>query len=170
MAEPLVPLGEFVTTHGLNGWLKLNPLNLNTTALGCGVEVILEKAGERSVHRLQASKLHRNQFLVKLAGIDSIGAAARQVGATLWIHETELAALEPGEFYHYQIIGFEAYDLSGARIGIITATLSTPGGEIYVLQGSDKEHLIPAVKQFIEKVDFSVRRVIFDLPEGLLDL
>jgi 16S rRNA processing protein RimM len=170
MAEPLVPLGEFVTTHGLNGWLKLNPFNVDTTALIDGAEVILEKAGEQSAHRVQASNPHRNQFLVKLEDVDSIDAAARHVGATLCIYETALAVLETGEYYHYQVIGFEAYDLSGARIGIISATLSTAGGELYVLQGTDKEHLIPAIKQFIEKVDFTARRVIFNPPEGLLDL
>ena len=170
MVEPVVPLGEFVTTHGLNGWLKLNPLNLDTAALAYGAEVILEKAGKQSAHRISASNPHRNQFLVKLEGIDSIDAAAPLVGATLCIHEMALAPLEPGEYYHYQVIGFEAYDLSGARIGIISATMSTAGGELYVLQGTEKEHLIPAVKQFIEKVDFSARRVIFNPPEGLLDL
>ena len=170
MVETIVPLGEFVTTHGLNGWLKLNPLNLDTGALACGAEVILEKAGKQSVYRISASNPHRNQFLVKLEGIDSIDAAAPLVGATLCIHEVALAPLEPGEYYHYQVIGFEAYDLSGARIGIISATMPTAGGELYVLQGTEKEHLIPAVKQFIEKVDFSARRVIFNPPEGLLDL
>jgi len=153
MVEPVVPLGEFVTTHGLNGWLKLNPLNLDTAALACGAEVILDRAGEQSPHRIEASQPHHNQFLVKLASIDSIDAARRLVGAILCIPETGLAALKPGEYYHYQVIGFEAYDLSGSRIGTITATMTTAGGELYVLQGSEKEHLIPAVKQFIEKVD-----------------
>ena len=43
MAEPFVPLGEIVTTHGLDGWLKLNPFNRQTTTLAAGVEVLLKK-------------------------------------------------------------------------------------------------------------------------------
>jgi len=173
MAEALVPLGEIVTTHGLNGWLKLNPFNLDTTALASGAEVVLEKAGEQSAHRIEASHPHRNQFLVKLEGVNSIDAAASHIGATLCVREAALAALaalEPGQYYHYQVVGFEVYDLSGTRIGTISATMSTAGGEIYVIQGAEKEHLIPAVKEIIEKVDFSARRVIVDPPEGLLDL
>jgi 16S rRNA processing protein RimM len=170
MAEALVPLGEIVTTHGLNGWLKLNPFNFETTALTSGAEVILEKAGEQSAHRVQASHPHRNQLLVKLEDVNSIDAATSHIGATLCVREAALEALEPGQYYHYQILGFEVYDLSGARIGTISATMSTPGGELYVIQGPEKEHLIPAVKEIIEKVDFSARRVIVDPPEGLLDL
>ena len=33
MARTAVPLGEIVATHGLDGWLKLNPFNPDTAAL-----------------------------------------------------------------------------------------------------------------------------------------
>ena len=170
MAEPLVPLGQIVTTHGLNGWLKLNPFNLDSTALTSGVEVTLEKAGERSAHRLEASNPHRNQLLIKVVGVDSIEHAAHWVGATLLVEETVLGRLEPGQYYHYQVVGFEVFTAGGANIGIISSTLSTPAGELYVVQGTAKEHLIPAVKEFIDKVDFTTGRVIINPPEGLLDL
>lgn len=170
MAEPLVPLGEIVTTHGLNGWLKLNPYNLDSTALVSGAEVIIEKAGKQTAHRVEAINRHRNQLLVKLEDIASIDAASRHVGATLCVCEAALVALEPGQYYHYQVVGFEVHDPSGARIGTISATMSTPGGELYVIQGPEKEHLIPAVKEFIEKVDFTARQMIINPPDGLLDL
>ena len=52
MAEPVVPLGEIVATHGLLGWLKLNPFNPDTNALTAGVEVYVDKTGVQSVHEL----------------------------------------------------------------------------------------------------------------------
>ena len=64
MAEPVVPLGEIVTTHGLRGWLKLNPFNTSTTILTGGLEVILEKSGERWFFHLEESNPQRNQFLI----------------------------------------------------------------------------------------------------------
>ena len=170
MTEPFVPLGEIVTTHGLNGWLKLDPFNIDTTALASGVEVILEKGGARSVHRIEASQRHRNQLLIKLQDVNSIDDAAHQVGSTLLVAEAALAGLAPGQYYHYQVIGFEVFSVSGERIGIISATLSTAGGELYVVQGTAKEHLIPAIKEFIDRVDFTNGRMIIDPPEGLLDL
>jgi 16S rRNA processing protein RimM len=170
MAEPLIPLGEIVTTHGLHGWLKLNALNSSSTTLSSGVEVFLEKAGERSTHRLEASHPHRNQLLIKFAAVDSIDSATSLVGSTVLIGESALAGLEPGQYYHYQVIGFEVFAADGERIGIIASTLSTPGGDLYVVQGTLKEHLIPAVKEFIEKVDFTTGRMIINPPAGLLDL
>jgi 16S rRNA processing protein RimM len=170
MAEPFVPLGEIVATHALKGWLKLNPLNPTTTALAPQVEVIIDRAGEQSIHEIEAAHPHKRQWLIKLRGFDSIDSAARFVGATLGVAEAALEALAPGEYYHYQVVGFEVFSVSGERIGRISSTLSTPGGELYVIQGKEKEHLIPAVKEIIDKVDFAAGTMIIDPPPGLLDL
>lgn len=170
MAEPFVPLGEFVTTHGLDGWLKLNPFNPNTTAFVPGAHVFVENASGRLSMAIEGSKPHNKQFLIKLHGVNSIDDAQRWVGSTLLVDSQALKPLEPGEYYHYQVIGFEVIHVDGERIGTITSTLSTAGGEIYVIQGSKKEHLIPAVKEFIEEVDFTAQRMVINPPSGLLDL
>jgi 16S rRNA processing protein RimM len=170
MAEPLVPLGEIVSTHGLKGWLKFNPYNLNTTTLSNGVEVVLEKAGARTPHRLEASQPHRNQLLVKFQEVDSIDEAVKHVGSTLSVGEDALQSLPPGQYYQYQVVGFEVFSVRGERVGLISAIVSTPGGDIYVVQGAEKEHLIPAIREFIEKVDFTSAKIIINPPDGLLDL
>ena len=170
MAEPVVPLGEIVTTHGLRGWLKLNPFNAGTKALAGGVEVILEKSGARSCFHVEASNPRRNRFLIKLTGIDSIEQAAPLVGSTLLVGESALETLAPGQYYHYQVVGFEVFAATGERIGTIASILSTAGGELYVVRGMDKEHLIPAIREFIDKVDFTTGKMIINPPAGLLDL
>jgi 16S rRNA processing protein RimM len=170
MAEPLVPLGEIVTTHGLNGWLKLNAFNPSTGALFPGVEVFLERGERRSVHQIEASSQHKKQFLIKLRDINSIDDAAPYVGSTLAVGEATLESLPPRQYYHYQVVGFKVFHLNGDFVGTISSTMSTPGGELYVVQGVAKEHLIPAVREIIEQVDFDARKIVINPPEGLLDL
>ena len=170
MSERLVPLGEIVATHGLKGWLKLNPFNPETSAFDSSSEVILDKGGDRTPHEIEFSKGHGRQILVKLRGVDGIDDARKWVGSTLCVDADALGPLEPGQYYHYQVVGLEVYALQGECIGVITRVWSTPGGELYVVQGAKKEFLIPAVKEIIEKVDFAVGRVIINPPEGLLDL
>ena len=124
MAEPFVPLGEIVTTHGLNGWLKLNSYNPDTTTLSRGVEVVLEKAGERSVHQLEASRGRRKQWLVKLQQVDSFDEAVKYVGSTVSISADALESLPPGQYYEYQVIGFEVLAADGRHVGSISAVMS----------------------------------------------
>ena len=170
MAEQLVPLGAIVATHGLDGWLRLNPLNPQSETLSPGLEVCLEKSGERSLHAIESSQPHKKQFLVKLRGVNHIDSARQHIGATLLVDDAALAALEPGQYYQYQVIGFEVVDVNGRVIGTVVSTLSTAGGELYVVQGSTKEHLIPAVKEIVEKVDFAEKKMVINPPDGLLDL
>lgn len=165
-----MPLGKIVATHGLDGWLRLNPFNPETNAFAPGRQLILDREGKSSVFELESGKRHGRQFLIKLRGIDRIDDAELWIGSTVAIEPETLAPLEPGQYYHYQVVGLEVYDLRGEHIGVITRTWSTPGGEIYFVQGATKEHLIPAVKQIIEKVDFDAGRVIINPPEGLLEL
>ena len=170
MAEQLVPLGAIVATHGLDGWLRLNPFNPHSETLAPGLEVCLEKSGERSIHEIESSKPHKKQFLIKLRGVTHIDSARQHIGATVLVDDTALAVLEPGQYYQYQVIGFEVVDVNGMVIGTVVSTLSTAGGELYVVQGSEKEHLIPAVKEIVEKVDFAEKKMVINPPDGLLDL
>ena len=170
MSERLVSLGEIVTTHGISGWLKLKPYNPQTTVLSPAREIWLEKNGERSRLKIESSRPHKDQFLIKLSNIDRIDDAALWVGSILYLAERDLDSLPAGEYYHYQVVGLEVFDITGEHIGVITGTWSTPGGELYVVKGAVKEHLIPAAKEFIEKVDFVARKMVINPPKGLLDL
>jgi 16S rRNA processing protein RimM len=170
VSERLIPLGEIVTTHGLAGWLKLKPYNPDTTVFSSGLELFLEKDGLRSAYEIEASRPHHRQFLLKLRGIDTIERAAPWVGSTASISEHTLQPLPSGQYYHFQAVGLEVFNTQGERIGTVTRTWSTPGGELYVVQGPVREHLIPAVKEIVEKVDLAEGKLIIDPPEGLLDL
>jgi 16S rRNA processing protein RimM len=168
--DGIVALGEIVTTHGIAGWLKLNPYNSESPLLSTVSDVILVKDETHTPVQVESARPHRRQILLKLRGIDDIESARRCVGSTLSVPEEALATPAPGQYYHYQVIGFEVFDTNGARIGTLKEIWSTPASELYVVAGVDKEHLIPAVKEIITEVDLAAGRMIVDLPAGLLDL
>jgi 16S rRNA processing protein RimM len=170
VSDRLVPLGEIVATHGLEGWLKLNPFNPKTVALQSAREVFIERDGVRWPHQLEANQPHHRQILVKFQGIDTIEAAKALVGTNLSVAETCLPALQPGEYYHFQVMGLEVFDSKGNPLGTISGTLFIGGREIYVVTGRGKEYLIPAVKEIIDKIDFDAGKMIITPPEGLLEL
>jgi 16S rRNA processing protein RimM len=67
-------------------------------------------------------------------------------------------------------MGFEVFTTSSERVGIVQSIMTTAGGDLYVVQDAGKEHLIPAVKEIIDKIDFANRKIVIDPPAGLLDL
>lgn len=148
----------------------MNPYNPDTKIFSAARQVFLERHGNRSTYELESSKPQGRQVLVKLSAVNGIDEAKECVGLEICVTENVLESLQPGEYYQYQAIGLEVTDVSGTRIGVITGILSTPAGELYVVKGAEKEHLIPARKEFVEKVDFAAGKVIINAPPGLLDL
>jgi 16S rRNA processing protein RimM len=130
----------------------------------------LEKDGLRSPQRLAAVKPHKNQLLVRFEGVEGINGAEKWIGSILSVAETALPPLGADEYYYYQVVGLEVFDAHGHRVGTIARLLSTPSGDLYVVQGEAKEYLIPVTKEIVEKIDFTVGRMIINPPEGLLEL
>ncbi|HWO43722.1 MAG TPA: ribosome maturation factor RimM [Candidatus Eisenbacteria bacterium] len=170
MSDAFVPLGEIVAAHALGGWLKLFPYNPHTTNLSQGNEVFLDKGGRRAPHRIESIRPHRRHLFLKLSEIDTREQAEGCIGAVLLLREEALQSLEPGEYYHYQVIGLEVVTTGGERIGKVTGILLTAAGVIYAVAGESKEHLIPAVKEIVDKVDQSAGILVINPPAGLLDL
>jgi len=170
VSQRLIPVGQVVTTHGIKGWLKIRSYNAETAIFSSAEEIFLEKGGVRSARSVEMSKAHKGHFLVKLRGMDRIEEAEQWVGATVSVEEKALRPLEPGEYYYYQVTGFDVFDVRGEWLGVITEIWSKEGGDLYVVTGASKEYLIPAVKEMIEKIDLPERKMIINPPAGLLDL
>src|SRR3989338_3077070 len=109
----LIPLGEIVTTHGLDGWLKLKLYNPQTPTLSSTQKVFLEKGGASSPHWLEARKPHKGHLLLRLRGVEGINEAEKWVGAILSVAEEALQPPGPGEYYYYQVLGLDVFDTGG---------------------------------------------------------
>ena len=83
------------------------------------------------------------------------------------IPESELMALPEGQYYRFQFIGLHVIDLSGRELGTITEVLETGSNDVYLVQGLEGEHLVPALSDFIKNIDLSSRSLIVDLPDTL---
>lgn len=165
-----ISVGELVTTHGIKGWLKLKPHNPSTTFPLSARRVLLQKAQTASPHTIQESKPFKRQWLLKIEGIDTIDEAEQWVGAEVFLAEEDLQPLQPGEYYYHQVLGFDVYDLQERWLGKISRMWAKEGGDLYVVERSGKEYLIPAVREIVEKVDLARNRITINPPPGLLEL
>jgi 16S rRNA processing protein RimM len=59
-------------------------------------------------------------------------------------------------------------DSSRGELGIIEDIFTTPAHDILVVEGPFGEVLIPAVNDFITEINYPEKRILVDLPEGLV--
>lgn len=67
------------------------------------------------------------------------------------------------------LIGYTAYN-NDKSIGDLIAIEEMPFQYLAVVKQGEKEHLIPLVDEFVLDISEQERKIIFDLPEGLLEL
>lgn len=71
---------------------------------------------------------------------------------------------------HAGLTGYLVVDRTAGEIGLIAEVLDMPRQEMAVIPYNGREVLIPLNEQFIQTIDHAARKVLMDLPEGLLGL
>jgi len=118
--------------------------------------------------QVESTWFHLGTLVFKFAGIDSISDAEALTGAEVRIPFSERRPLDPGEYYHSDLIGCKVHDrASGALIGMVTGF--EDGGSSGLLQVGPTL-LIPFTKAICVSIRPESREILVDLPEGLLEL
>ena len=157
----LIEAGRIVNTHGVNGEVKIEVwLDSPQFLRRCG-RVFLNGT-ERKILSARVQK----QFLfAKLEGVEDLNAAMALKGRELFIARED-APLPRGGYFIQDILGAAVMDEEGREIGKLVDVLERPASNIYVVEG-DAEHLIPAVPEFIRKVDAENGVITVHLIEGM---
>ena len=111
---------------------------------------------------------HKDRFVLKLEGVDSIDDAEKFRGMDVRIPEGDLPELPTGSYYHHQLKGLAAFDEKGSALGTVHDILET-GGEAPVLslRSQGTETLVPLAEAFIREVDIAGGRIVVVRPEYL---
>jgi 16S rRNA processing protein RimM len=115
---------------------------------------------------------HRGRLVFKFRGFDSISDAERLTGAEVRMPLEERAPAAEGEYYQSDLVGCELIDRrSGEKIGIVTGWQDNGGPPLLEVDvGRSGPALVPFARAICTLIDVSGRRILADLPEGLLDL
>jgi 16S rRNA processing protein RimM len=165
----LLKIGVVTGVHGLRGDLKVRPLSEGSSTLLGAREIFLASEGKEPAGYVPTrTKVHKGNVLMQLQGLDHIEAVQPLVGSDVLVPFSELEELPQGEYYWFDLEGLAVEDQSRGKLGTLVDLFSTLAHDIYVVQGAKGEILIPAIGDFILEIDLVGRRMIVDLPEGLV--
>ena len=167
MVQQLVHVGRVVKPHGIRGELVVSPVGDTLAALEAGTPVHLDiESGSR---RVLALRPHQRRLLVALEGICDRAAAELVRGAKVMVDAGELAQLGEGEVWVDDLIGCRALLPDGATLGVVRGVLSAGGRDLLEIEMRQGMALIPMVREWLVEIDTEKRRLVLDLPEGLVD-
>ncbi|WP_333877748.1 ribosome maturation factor RimM [Flavobacterium sp.] len=120
---------------------------------------------------IEHSALHKNDFLrVKFEDVDTEEEADKLIGCEIYLPLKMLPKLEGNKFYFHEVIGFEIEDKRLGVFGKIASINDTTAQPLFEVVNGTVEILVPMIDQFLVKIDRENKKVIMDLPEGLIEM
>jgi len=157
-AGDLVEVGKILKTHGYEGKLRIdldNHIDIK--------EPLFLMFHQKPVPFFIQENSSRN--IVSLDFVDTLEKAQELIGKTIYAPATgEEIESDQG------ILSYKVYDSDERLIGVIIDTIESHAQDVIVVQSDDKEVMIPFVEEFIIEFNPDKKRIIMELPEGLLDL
>jgi len=164
-----VAVGKVVGVFGIGGEVKVEaftsfPERFTETPL-------LYVGDQHTPYKVLRAHPHKHHMLLQLEGTESIEAAERLRGLTLYIPADQIHALPENQYYLHDIVGLRVLHVDGRELGTVEDILLTGGVDLFVVQSSHtgKQILLPAVKEFIKAVDISAGVLEVDPIPGLFD-
>ena len=120
---------------------------------------------------IENSSLHKNDFLrVQFEDVDSEEEADKLIGLEVYLPLSMLPKLEGNKFYFHEVIGFEIEDKRLGVFGKIISINDSSAQPLFEVVNGSVEILVPMIDQFLVKIDRENKKVIMDLPEGLVEM
>lgn len=166
-------LGRFVKPFGIKGELKFVGSDdfWGDTLRSRRLELrrIVDGDVEKRPARIERSRPHGNNYVVKLEGIDDRNGAESEVGTELFIDGEELDVDLPDHELPFQVVGLTVKTEEGRVIGQIKSVIFSAAHPVYQVQGEAGDVMIPAVPEFVVARDEDAGEITIRPIPGLLD-
>jgi len=152
----VIRVGQVTGAYGLEGAVKVMPLTDFGDRFDVGANLLLDG----SAREVEWSREGQPGLVVKLRGIDNRTVAELFRGRYLEVPDEQVKALEPGRFYHHQVVGLAVVTSSGQKMGVVEEVLERPANDVWVSREGAVEHLIPATRDAVVEVDLPGGKVV----------
>ena len=160
-SSALIQLGFVGAPYGVRGWVKLRSHTDPPERLLEHRNLMLGRDSVWQNYRIEASGRSGGALTVKLTGVEDRDQAQALRGAQICVPRSELPPRNDRDFYRADLIGCEVVNLEGTDLGRVQNFMETPAQVLMVVRGA-KDILIPAVPQYLRRVDLQSRRVVVD--------
>ncbi|MCS7266922.1 MAG: ribosome maturation factor RimM [Geminicoccaceae bacterium] len=162
--ERLIRLAVVTAPHGVKGAFRLRCFTErpeNVAAYG----PVCDREG-RELFPLEV--LHRvpGGVVVRAPGIEDRDAAERLRGLALFVPRSRLPAPGEDEFYYEDLVGLQAVEPSGKKLGRVIAVLEFGAGDVLEIETEEGEILdLPFTRAVVPEVDLEAGRLVVVPPE-----
>lgn len=169
MKQEYFEIGQIVNTFGIKGIVKVNSFTEDPLEFEKLKTILVEKNKKLLEFEIEEAKLHKNQVLLKLKGINDINEAEKYKGCYIKLPREKAKKLPENTYFIADLIGLEVYTDSGELLGKVDDIYNSGSADIYVIKNElGKQILLPGIKDVIKEIDVDNEKIIVHLIDGLV--
>lgn len=117
-------------------------------------------------YKLKVVRVMPKGVVVRIAGVADRNAAEALKGTALHAPRSALGETEPGAYFYNDLIGLEAIDPAGVRIGVVKGVENFGAGDLLEISfdGIPKTEFVPFVEAYVPDVDIAAGRITVIIP------
>ena len=163
-----ISIGQIINTYGVKGELKIYPLTDNIDRFNDLEDIYIELNEELKNFKIEYIKCLNNLVVIKLDGVDDVDSAKKLQNYYIKVHRDNAIKLPENTYFVCDIIDAEVYTVEGQYLGKVHDVIQTGSNDVYIVKKKNSEILIPALKSIFKDLNITEKRIIVDLPEGLI--
>jgi 16S rRNA processing protein RimM len=169
--KELITVARIARPQGIRGEVVADLLTDFPERFAQTKEVWLGKTMEsaRAVE-LERFYLHQKRIVFKLKGYDSRNDAELLRDWRVMVPQDGLVQLPKDEFFHFDLIGCAIVTQEGQTLGTVSNVQDFGAAPLLIVEIDGREVMIPLASTICTDIDTAQKRIVVDLPEGLLEL
>ena len=163
MQQEYLQIGEIVRPQGIRGEVKLRAMTEDMSRYARLESVFLKKNGRMEEKKVLKGRSYDGFAFLQLEGVNDRDAAEALRGTEVYIDRAHAIKLGEDENFVCELIGLEAVDENGEKIGKLRDVLKPNSVcDVYVFDTARGELMIPALKRVVRRVDLETGKMILD--------
>src|ERR1700677_510685 len=158
-------MGVFGAPQGCRGEVRVQPPTGDPSAMGV-YGPLTNKSRTRSFSFESLRPLRDDMLVARVTGVSTREAAEALTGVEIFASRDQLPPPNEDEFYYDDLVGLEAVDAAGGRIGRVVSLMNHGAGDVLEIApaGGGETLLLPFTKGVARCIDFDAGRIVIELP------
>ncbi len=177
MVAQMAIIGKVIAPFGVKGAVKVYPYSDFLERYRLLKKVKLEGKGFSQFKAIKKARRHKNLWIFHFEDCCTRDEAQKLVGLLVKILAAQRMPLPPGSFYLDELLGLEAMEAGGKKLGYVQDILKTGSNDVYVIAkekeqnqaGFRQEILVPALRSVVKEINPERGYILLELPAGLLE-
>jgi 16S rRNA processing protein RimM len=163
-------IGKIVNTHGIKGEVKVIPLTDDPQRFNELKWVYAGSDDSKKVLNIEGVKFFKNTVIVKFKEVQDMEAAGKLKEQYMYVDRKNAVKLPKDTFFICDLIDSEVFDIEGNKLGDIRDIIQTGSNDVYVVKSENgREILVPALKSVVKEISIENKKIVVELPEGLVE-